>query len=87
MDFSSTPILPYGKQTISEDDITAVVEVLRSEYLTQGPTVPAFEQAVTARVGAIHGVAPHQLPLSHQLIALGTAAPKLISLTLILQRA
>ena len=40
MDFSSTPILPYGKQTISEDDIAAVVEVLRSEYLTQGPTVP-----------------------------------------------
>ena len=57
MDFNSTPILPYGKQTISEDDIAAVVEVLRSAYLTQGPTVPAFEQAVAAKVGAINGVA------------------------------
>ena len=57
MDLNSTPILPYGKQTISEDDIAAVVEVLRSAYLTQGPTVPAFEQAVAAKVGAINGVA------------------------------
>ena len=34
--------LPYGKQTISEADIEAVVRVLRSPYLTQGPAVPAF---------------------------------------------
>jgi len=51
------PFLPYGRQTITEADIAAVVEVLRSPFLTQGPTVPAFEQAVAAKVGAHHGVA------------------------------
>ena len=51
------PFLPYGRQTISEDDIAAVVNVLRSPYLTQGPTVPAFEQAVAAIVGANYSVA------------------------------
>ena len=54
---SSDPFLPYGRQTISEDDIAAVLEVLRSSYLTQGPAVPAFEQAVAARVGARYAVA------------------------------
>ena len=51
------PVLPYGRQTITEADIAAVVEVLRSPFLTQGPAVPAFEQAVAAKVGARHGVA------------------------------
>lgn len=51
------PYLPYGRQTISEADIAAAVDVLRSPYLTQGPAVPAFEQAVAARVGARHAVA------------------------------
>ena len=51
------PFLPYGRQTISEADIEAVVAVLRSPFLTQGPAVPAFEQAVTAKVGAAYGVA------------------------------
>jgi UDP-4-amino-4,6-dideoxy-N-acetyl-beta-L-altrosamine transaminase len=41
----SEPI-PYGKQDISKSDVDAVVEVLRSEWLTQGPVVPAFEKAV-----------------------------------------
>jgi UDP-4-amino-4,6-dideoxy-N-acetyl-beta-L-altrosamine transaminase len=56
---SSDPrtFIPYGRQTISDGDIAAVVEVLRSPFLTQGPTVPAFEQALAARVGARHGVA------------------------------
>jgi UDP-4-amino-4,6-dideoxy-N-acetyl-beta-L-altrosamine transaminase len=56
---SSEPrtFLPYGRQTITEADIAAVVEVLRSPSLTQGPTVPAFEQAVAAKLGAHHGVA------------------------------
>jgi UDP-4-amino-4,6-dideoxy-N-acetyl-beta-L-altrosamine transaminase len=51
------PFLPYGRQSISEDDISAVVEVLRSPYLTQGPAVPSFEQAVAAKVGARYGLA------------------------------
>lgn len=49
--------LPYGRQTITEADIAAVVEVLRSPFLTQGPMVPAFERAVAAKVAAAHGVA------------------------------
>ena len=51
------PFLPYGRQTITEVDIAAVVDVLRSPFLTQGPAIPAFEQAVAAKVGARHGVA------------------------------
>ena len=51
------PFLPYGRQTITEADIAAVVEVLHSPFLTQGPAVSAFEQAVAAKVGACHGVA------------------------------
>lgn len=53
----SESMIPYGRQSISEADIEAVVEVLRSDYLTQGPAVPAFEEAVSARVGAKYGVA------------------------------
>lgn len=50
-------MIPYGRQTISEDDIQAVVEVLRSDYLTQGPVVPAFEAGVATYCGATHAVA------------------------------
>jgi UDP-4-amino-4,6-dideoxy-N-acetyl-beta-L-altrosamine transaminase len=51
------PFLPYGRQTITDADIAAVAAVLRSPFLTQGPVVPAFEQAVAAKVGAAYGVA------------------------------
>ena len=57
MSGSPTPFLPYGRQSVTEADIAAVVEVLRSTYLTQGPTVPAFERALAAKVNACHGVA------------------------------
>lgn len=50
-------MIPYGHQDISQDDIDAVVAVLRSEFLTQGPLVPAFEEAVRAYCGAVHAVA------------------------------
>jgi UDP-4-amino-4,6-dideoxy-N-acetyl-beta-L-altrosamine transaminase len=50
-------LIPYGRQDISEADIESVVEVLRSDFLTQGPVVPKFERSVAARVGAAHGVA------------------------------
>ncbi len=49
--------LPYGRQTITEADVAAVVAVLHSPFLTQGPAVPTFEQAVAAKVDAVHGVA------------------------------
>lgn len=51
------PILPYGRQTISEADIAAVVNVLRGPFLTQGPAVLKFEKAVAEHVGAAYGVA------------------------------
>jgi len=45
-------LLPYGHQSIGEDDIQAVVEVLRSDWLTTGPKVAEFEEAFAAEVGA-----------------------------------
>ena len=50
-------MIPYGRQSISEEDIEAVVEVLRSDFLTQGPAVPAFEESVASLSGAKYGVA------------------------------
>jgi len=50
-------VIPYGRQDISEADIQAVVDVLRSDFLTQGPAVPAFEQAISDYCGAQHSVA------------------------------
>ena len=49
-------LLPYGRQSIGEDDIQAVVDVLRSDWLTTGPKVAEFEEAFAARVGAKHAV-------------------------------
>lgn len=50
-------MLPYGRQTIEEDDIAAVAEVLRGDFLTTGPMVEAFETAFAETVGARHAVA------------------------------
>jgi len=50
-------MIPYGRQSISEDDIAAVVAVLRGDFLTQGPAIESFEQAFAARVGAKYAVA------------------------------
>lgn len=49
--------IPYGRQDISAADIAAVVAVLHSDFLTQGPAVPAFEYAVASHCGAGHAVA------------------------------
>lgn len=69
---SQGSFLPYGRQSISEDDIEAVVGVLRGDWLTQGPAVEAFEHAVADKVGARHAVA----------CANGTAALHLAALAL-----
>jgi UDP-4-amino-4,6-dideoxy-N-acetyl-beta-L-altrosamine transaminase len=50
-------MIPYGRQNISEEDIQAVVSVLRSDFLTQGPAIEAFEKAVAAYCGATYAVA------------------------------
>ena len=50
-------MIPYGKQSISDDDIEAVIAALRSDYLTTGPQIEAFEQEFAEMVGAKHAVA------------------------------
>ena len=49
--------IPYGRQDINQEDIDKVVEILRSDFLTQGPAVPAFESAVAKYCDAKHAVA------------------------------
>jgi len=70
-------VLPYGRQTIEDDDISAVVEALKSDFLTTGPAVAAFEDAFAETVGARHAVA----------CANGTAALHLAMLALKIQPA
>jgi dTDP-4-amino-4,6-dideoxygalactose transaminase len=50
-------MIPYGRQHVDEGDVEAVAAVLRSDWLTQGPTVERFERAVANHVGALHAVA------------------------------
>ncbi len=50
-------MIPYGRQDITQADIDAVVGVLQSDFLTQGPMVPRFEQSVAQHVGASHALA------------------------------
>ncbi|MFZ4504710.1 MAG: UDP-4-amino-4,6-dideoxy-N-acetyl-beta-L-altrosamine transaminase, partial [Methylovulum sp.] len=50
-------MIPYARQTINQADIDAVVQVLQADFLTQGPVVPRFEQAVADHCGAQHAVA------------------------------
>jgi perosamine synthetase len=61
---TNRPMLPYARQSVSDDDIQAVVDVLRSDWLTTGPKVDAFERAFADFVGAPEAVA----------VANGTAA-------------
>jgi len=70
-----SPLLPYGRQTIEDDDIAAVAEALRGDFLTTGPAVAAFETAFAEVVGARHAVA----------CANGTAALHLAMLALDVQ--
>jgi UDP-4-amino-4,6-dideoxy-N-acetyl-beta-L-altrosamine transaminase len=50
-------VIPYGRQDITQADVDAVVEVLRSDFLTQGPMVPRFEKAVAEHCGVPHALA------------------------------
>lgn len=47
-------MIPYGKQSITEEDIQAVVAVLKSDFITQGPAVPRFEAAIASYTGATY---------------------------------
>lgn len=68
----SPPFLPYGRQIIEDDDIAAVTEALRGDFLTTGPLVEAFETAFAARVGARFAI----------VCSSGTAAQHLTTLAL-----
>jgi UDP-4-amino-4,6-dideoxy-N-acetyl-beta-L-altrosamine transaminase len=50
-------MIPYGRQNINQEDIDAVIEVLQSDFLTQGPVVPAFEKTVASYCGAENSIA------------------------------
>ena len=50
-------MIPYGRQDIRQEDLDAVAEVLRSDFITQGPVVPRFENALAEKSGASHAVA------------------------------
>jgi UDP-4-amino-4,6-dideoxy-N-acetyl-beta-L-altrosamine transaminase len=50
-------VIPYGKQDIVNDDIEEVINILKSDFLTQGPTVPLFEKTVSTYCGANHAIA------------------------------
>jgi UDP-4-amino-4,6-dideoxy-N-acetyl-beta-L-altrosamine transaminase len=50
-------MIAYGRQDVTDDDVAAVVEVLRSDFLTQGPVIPRFEKAISEATGARHCVA------------------------------
>lgn len=65
-------MIPYGRQTISPADIDAVVQVLKSDFLTQGPQVPAFEQAI-AQICAHQGKTPYAIAVSSATAALHIA--------------
>lgn len=73
-------MIPYGKQNISEDDIEAVVEVLRSDFITQGPILPRFEKAIAGHVGASHCVAVNSATsaLHVSLLSLGVGPGDLV---------
>ena len=49
--------IPYGKQSISEEDIKSIKEVLQSDFLTQGPRVPEFENIICSKVDSKYAVA------------------------------
>ena len=65
-------IIPYGRQSITDDDINAVIETLQADFLTQGPKVPEFESAFAEYVGSEYAVA----------VSNGTAALHLAALAL-----
>jgi UDP-4-amino-4,6-dideoxy-N-acetyl-beta-L-altrosamine transaminase len=73
-------MIPYGRQDISAADINAVVEVLESDFLTQGPAVPAFEEAIAAYCGASYGIAVNSATSALHIacLALGVGAGDLV---------
>ena len=75
-----TTMIPYGRQDISDADIQAVVDVLQSDYLTQGPAVPAFERSVADYCGTQHAIAVNSATSALHIacLALGVGAKDMV---------
>lgn len=73
-------MIPYGRQDISQADIDAVIEVLRSDFLTQGPSVERFELALLNYVGSKHAIAVNSATSALHLacLALGVSSGDLV---------
>ena len=69
-------MIPYGRQSISQDDVNAVVDVLNSDFLTQGPTVPLFEDAVKDFVGSRFAIAANSATSALHLACLALGVGK-----------
>lgn len=69
-------MIPYGRHSINQSDIDAVVDVLRSDFLTQGPAVPMFEMAVKDYCGAKHAVAVNSATSALHLACLALGVSK-----------
>lgn len=64
-------MIPYGRQDVTQADIDAVIGVLRSDFLTQGPVTPRFEQAVAEHCGAQHALAVNSATSALHIACLG----------------
>ncbi len=62
--------IPYGRQNITEEDINAVVETLKSDFLTQGPKIKEFEKAFAKYIGCNYAVAVSNVTAALHLSAL-----------------
>ena len=76
-------MIPYGKQAISQQDIDAVVDVLKSDWLTQGPKVPAFEQAIAKYCGSTYACATNSATSALHIACL---YPTIVSRCLVLRQ-
>ena len=63
-------IIPYGRQEVTQEDIDSVIDVLKSDFLTQGPCVPKFEKKISKYCGAKHAVASNSSTSSLHLACL-----------------
>jgi UDP-4-amino-4,6-dideoxy-N-acetyl-beta-L-altrosamine transaminase len=72
----SQHVIPYGRQSISDEDIQAVIEVLKSDYLTQGPSITAFENAFAEYVDAKYAIAVSNGTTALHLCALALGVTK-----------
>tara|TARA_Y100001968_G_C19438328_1_gene761073 strand:+ start:1173 stop:2345 length:1173 start_codon:yes stop_codon:yes gene_type:complete len=68
--------LPYGKQTVTQQDIDSVIEVLKSPFITQGPKIEAFEKAVSQSVGSLHAIATNSATSALHLACLAVGLGK-----------